>query len=64
MEDFVISADRLTIIIKTVKNKHINWLTVFIVVKKGILPDNAQTIKKAFIEKEDLVSGAAQLDTL
>lgn len=51
-EAFAINVDLQTIIIKTVIKKHIHWLTASIVVKKDILQENAQIIKKDCTEKE------------
>jgi hypothetical protein len=50
-EDFVINVDQINITIKIVRNKPMNLLIVFIVVKKVILPENVRAIKKVFIEK-------------
>ena len=61
-EDFATSVALANIIIKIAKNKLINLLIVFIVVKKDILLENAQIIKKGFIEKEDHVLDVDLLD--
>lgn len=64
MEDSVINVDPQNIIIKTAKKKRMILLTVFTVVKKDILQENALITKRDCTEKEVHALAAVQSDIL
>ena len=49
--------------IKNVGKNHTKWRTVFTVVKKGILLENALKTRRDCSEREAVVLGVVQLDT-